>query len=84
MQDLLHGVMGLIGMGHLQVQEGERKPERGRRVSKGVKKGRGREGKRGRKERKGGMSSSMNNMERAFYMEAVISRHVELQHYTVT
>ncbi len=29
MQDLLHGVMGLIGMGHLQVREGDRKPEEG-------------------------------------------------------
>lgn len=28
MQDLLHGVMGLIGMGHLQVREGDRKPEK--------------------------------------------------------
>lgn len=28
MQDLLHGVMGLIGMGHLQVREGDRKPKK--------------------------------------------------------
>lgn len=28
MQDLLHGIMGLIGMGHLQVREGDRKPKK--------------------------------------------------------
>lgn len=28
MQNLLHGVMGLIGMGHLQMREGDRKPEK--------------------------------------------------------
>lgn len=28
MQDLLHGVMGLIGMGHLQMREGHREPEK--------------------------------------------------------
>lgn len=70
---LLHGVMGLIGMGHLQVREGkQRATVKERREGK---KGEGlserdteREGESVKGGRKGGseMSSSVNNMEQAF------------------
>lgn len=80
MQDLLHGVMGLIGMGHLQVREGDRKPEEKEediveRDGESVKGDGGRWGGggggdlgrvRGKEERKSEMSSSVNNMEQAF------------------
>lgn len=69
MQDLLHGVMGLIGMGHLQVREGRQKARGRRRESEGEsvkKEEEEEEGMRGRKERKSEMSSSVDNMEQAF------------------
>lgn len=42
------------------------------------------EGARGKKERESEMSFSVNNMEQALKMEAVISGRVQLQHLTVT
>lgn len=63
------------------LKRGEEKGGAGKGVKKG---GRGRGGARGKKERESEMSFSVNNMEQALKMEAVISRRVQLQHLTVT